>query len=344
MVGASYLCFAEWAMASSRPPELVAMVADIGPDEFGTAIYPGGAFALDTALGFVAQVSGKERSAVVTLLSHLWHRNRLRRAYEELPLLDSTRAALGTRVGFLEDWLEHDVPGDPYWAHMDHSDVLSTVDAAVLLRGGWYDLFASSTISRVRAAALPGPHPYLTMGPWAHSEFGMRAWRTLMPETLGWLRRHLGGDDRAPLREHPVRVFVLGADEWREYDDWPPPGLREQSWYLAQPGELGTSPPSASAADRYRYDPADPTPSVGGPLLFLGAGPKDNRTLEARPDVLTSTSPPLDHDLTVFDSPMLELHFGSTAPSTGCLPRDSVTSHPMAVPRTSATHSCGSPR
>jgi putative CocE/NonD family hydrolase len=139
-----------------------------------------------------------------------------------------------------------------------------------------------------------------------------------MPETLSWFRTHLDGSDGSAvaMRTKPVRVYVLGADEWREYDDWPPSGLSERRWYL-QPGRrLGPASPSATTEDHYRYDPADPTPSVGGALLFFGAGPRDNRGLEARPDVLTYTSDPLDEPLTIFGAPRVELHIGTTMPTT----------------------------
>jgi len=85
------------------------------------------------------------------------------------------------------------------------------------------------------------------------------------------------------LRELPVRLFIMGADEWRDFPDWPPTGYQAQRWYL-QPG-FGLSPtsPVVSAPDHYRYDPEDPTPAVGGSSLSKNSGAKDNRALEARP-------------------------------------------------------------
>ncbi len=47
------------------------------------------------------------------------------------------------------------------------------------------------------------------------------------------------------------------------------------------------------------YDPADPTPSLGGQLLSRTAGPRDNGTLEARDDVLTFTGPPLTEPMDI---------------------------------------------
>src|SRR5262249_38697797 len=99
----------------------------------------------------------------------------------------------------------------------------------------------------------------------------------------------------------PVRVHVGGVNEWRELADWPPPGTRSSMWYLHPDGGLATDPPPTCTPDRYRYDPADPTPAVGGAVEnFDGtAGAKDNRALERRADVLTYTSDVLTADLEV---------------------------------------------
>jgi putative CocE/NonD family hydrolase len=322
-LGASYLCFTQWALAESAPPELRAMVASVGPHEFGPAIRPGGALALDTAIGFAAQVTGGG-GTLWKMASQTWKQPGFRRAFRELPLGESYQRALGTRVGWFEDWLAHDSPVDPYWSRMDHSKALDALDAPVLLQGGWYDMFAADTIGEYERLRDRGMRPHLTMGAWSHRDFGMHAWVSLMPEVLAWLRTHVS--DEAPVgddavREHPVRVFVLGADEWREYDDWPPPGLVEHTWYLAREGRLVPSPSTVAGLDEYRYDPADPTPAVGGPLLFLGAGPKDNGSLEGRADVLTYTSERLEDDVTIFGAPRVEVHLQSSAASTDVFAR-----------------------
>jgi putative CocE/NonD family hydrolase len=69
------------------------------------------------------------------------------------------------------------------------------------------------------------------------------------------------------------------------------------------------------APDHYRYDPANPTPSVGGTLLLTG-GPRDNRRLEARPDVLSFTTASLDADLEVIGPISLELYVRSSLEHT----------------------------
>jgi putative CocE/NonD family hydrolase len=135
-------------------------------------------------------------------------------------------------------------------------------------------------------------------------------------EAPTWFDAHLK-DDQTRLRRKPVRIYVMGAGEWREMDDYPPPAV-EIRYYLHDEARLSTEPPPAvSTPDTYRYDPADPTPAVGGALLaFKGAGPQDNRALEARNDVLCYTMPPLARDLEITGPVRLELFARSSLEHT----------------------------
>ncbi|MGH7803859.1 MAG: CocE/NonD family hydrolase, partial [Candidatus Binatia bacterium] len=310
-IGASYLCFTQWAGAREAAPELKTMIAQVGPHDFAGTILEGGSFALDSALSFAAQVSMREAPALLTILRQVLGRRRVGRAFRELPLAESCERALGGRVGFLEDWLARSDPRDAYWRSIDHACALETLAAPVFLQGGWYDMFAAYTVAQYEALRRRGRRPYLTMGPWTHAQFSFAAASTLLPETLAWLRTHLGGNG-GDLRNAPVRVWVLGAEEWRDFADWPPPEARGEVWHLHPEGRLARDPAPESAPDRYRYDPADPTPSVGGGTILFAAGPRDNRKLEARADVLTYTSAPFDEDRLVVGSPVVNLHTRSS--------------------------------
>ncbi len=117
-------------------------------------------------------------------------------------------------------------------------------------------------------------------------------------DVYGWLRAAAQGS-HAP-GGALVRVHVGGVEEWRDLPDWPPPGCSPTAWHLHAEGRLATTPaPNGSPPNRYRYDPAQPTPSVGGAVENLDgtAGAKDNRRLEQRADVLTYNSDVLDADL-----------------------------------------------
>ena len=120
-------------------------------------------------------------------------------------------------------------------------------------------------------------------------------------------------DDPSGLREKPVRIHISGLNEWRDYDRYPPGPPAMQSWHIQPGGALAQAAPPAAEPDRYRYDPADPTPNIGGNMFaFTGAGPVDNALRENRGDVLCYTSGPLAEDLTIIGQTQVTLHAGTS--------------------------------
>jgi putative CocE/NonD family hydrolase len=162
--------------------------------------------------------------------------------------------------------------------------------------------------------AEAGRDPHLTIGPWYHAD--ARYLVEAVRQALDWFDVHLKGQ-REKQRARPVRVYVMGAEEWRDFEIWPPPALRIR-YYLREGQRLSIEPPvNGEYPDRYRYDPADPTPNFSGPLINLPQGAvRDNRELEARSDVLTYSTAPLDRDLDVIGPVCLELFTQSTATHT----------------------------
>jgi putative CocE/NonD family hydrolase len=139
-------------------------------------------------------------------------------------------------------------------------------------------------------------------------------------QAIGWYDRHLKGIP-GRVRTYPVDVFVMGRDEWRSYTAWPPRAVAT-CFYLQPGGGLAVDLPrpgetsQVDDADQYRYDPADPTPSLGGATFMNNAGSVDNRPVESRPDVLVYTSAPLETDLTVVGPVRLTLFVRSSRPYT----------------------------
>lgn len=135
-------------------------------------------------------------------------------------------------------------------------------------------------------------------------------------EALSWLHSHLVGTGDAP-GSTPVRVHVGqigGRGEWRDLADWPPPGAATQSWHLHLGGTLAAS--GGEGTSRLRYDPHDPTPSVGGPRMdSKGYGPKDTGKLEARDDVLTFTGPVIGEPQDVIGPVSLRLKVRGSSPN-----------------------------
>ncbi|MGH2856186.1 MAG: CocE/NonD family hydrolase, partial [Solirubrobacteraceae bacterium] len=209
------------------------------------------------------------------------------------------------------------------------------VQIPVLSIGGWYDCFAQGVLDNHCAVAAGLGR--LIVGPWTHANFtegigelsfGLRARSDdLTALQLSWFRAQLTeGSASAPdAAQQPVRIFVMGADRWRDEPCWPPPGSVDERWYLRAGGGLTrASPDGADPASEFVYDPADPVPTLGGATLiapFVAAGPIDHRSVEERHDVLAFTSEPLEADLEVTGRVRVILHAQSSAPATDWVAR-----------------------
>jgi hypothetical protein len=309
--GPSYLGFVQWAIAS-EVPELQAMSTWISSAEFRSPIYPGDAIYLEAMLTWTELVNIQETFRL-GLFGQAMHSSKKREAaFWHLPLDQADRAVLGKNIPFWQDWMIHDQPGDEWWAEIDYSFDVPKATAPNLMIGGWYDLFLPQTIRDYHALQQAGRQPYLTIGPWAHTD--TQLFPVALNETITWLRTRLLPEQDG-LRRAPVRIYVMGADEWRDLPAWPP-AYNAQPWYLQPDGRLAPTLPPESAPDRYQYDPAKPTPHVGGAGMGKVTGPKDNRAVETRPDVLVYTSDVLEQDLEVIGPVTAVLYLQSSLPHT----------------------------
>ena len=172
--------------------------------------------------------------------------------------------------------------------------------------GGWYDIFLPGQLRDFQALQQAGRPARLTVGPWTHIDQDPAPLR----EALGFGLAHARGEP--PPDRLPVRLYVMGEEAWRDFPSWPPPGYQPARYYLQPDGGLSSQPPGESAPDAYRYDPADPTPAVGGVLMSRSGGRVDNTKLEARPDVLSYTTARLDSDIEVIGEVSAEIWFRSS--------------------------------
>ncbi|MGA2051558.1 MAG: CocE/NonD family hydrolase, partial [Terracidiphilus sp.] len=147
--------------------------------------------------------------------------------------------------------------------------------------------------------------------------------------TLEWYDYLLQGKQNKFATNKPVKIFVMGKNEWRYEDDWPLKRAKETRYLLgsggkansaAGDGALSTADAKGAEADSYVYDPANPVPTVGGPLCcdgtHLAPGPRDQKEVEARPDVLVYSTSPLDQDLEVTGPVTLDLFAKTSAADT----------------------------
>ena len=355
-MGASYYGATQWLAASEQAPALRAMAPFITTDQYYDRwTYQGGAFQLGFmlqwaastfALGEVVRRLGQGRASMAQFAAVIAGGDGVTAAYEHLPLSDVP--GLEEFAPYYRDWLAH--PSyDEYWRAAAPCEHYEKISAPALNFGGWYDLFLGGTLANYTGMQARGgsaaarKHQRLVIGPWVHGynggvyperNFGLMAMDAVADVTamqIRWFDHWLKGEANGVLDDKPVKLFIMGLDAWREEADWPLPDTRYEKWYLhsdgranslAGDGRLSTSAPSAEDPDTYLYDPREPVRTCGGatflPGLFVAAnaGPRDQRAIEARADVLCYTSAVLEEDLEVTGPVSLSLFVTSSAVDT----------------------------
>jgi len=241
------------------------------------------------------------------------------------------------------DWLAH--PSyDDYWKQLSIEERFAEITVPVLHIAAWYDIFLGGSLRNyigIKAhggseAARRGQHLLVTIGGHAGGgrnigdvDFGAAAAEFDENEiTLKWYQYLFKGVQNE-FAGKPVKIFVMGANHWREEDDWPLARTQSTKYFLHSvkaansvrgDGSLSMAAPRSEPSDHYVYDPANPAPTIGGPLCcdsqHLAPGPKDQRPVEARDDVLIYTTPAFSQDTEVTGPVSLELFAQSSAVDT----------------------------
>jgi uncharacterized protein len=306
-IGSSYLAYTQWALALDPPPELRAMVVQLSPHDLGAACFGQGLFELYSRLKWSDLVAHQDDGDGA--LQRIWRTvssdRRLAPALSRLPLQATADGIGGNGAPWYAEWLRHPDLSDPYWDSRRASAALDRVAVPTLLVSGYQDLFLEQTLRQYHALRRRGVPAALTIGPWTHltMDTGLAA-----RETLAWLDAFAAGNGPTP-RAQPVRAWTGGTGHWHDLPDWPPAGAVAQSWYLRGDGALTDSPPDTGRSmSTFRYDPLDPTPSVGGRITSYRGGSRDNTELEARSDVLTFSTAALGAPVHVAGAPAVQLY------------------------------------
>jgi putative CocE/NonD family hydrolase len=296
MTGGSYLGHTQWAIAPYVDPPLQSVSLNITAARITAAFYEHGTPAIQNALGWTGVIGRQERVSLPGPIPNPVQMARTKRALRKVPLQAADVDVAGAPVAFWRDFLGHAGAADEFWAVADHDGADLTRLPPVSMVTGWWDLFLPWQLRDYAAIRAAGVQAHLTVGPWLHGE--PAEVKAITQQDIAWLDRHLGAGP-AP-KGAPVRVFLQTAGTWLDFEQWPPPAATDTAYYLrasrglSEDGEPGDAEPA-----RFVYDPADPTPSAGGPLLQPPGKQVDNAAIEARPDVLTFTTGPLraDQDL-----------------------------------------------
>lgn len=344
--GFSYPGAVQLLGAAEQPTGLVCIAPGFtGSDFFDGWTYVGGAFSLAFIVSWVqpllALPDALKREDLVAAIALAQRANDFPGLYwtqplETFPLLKDADVA-----PYFFEWLEHDTRDD-YWKAISIRERFDRITAPALHVGGWYDTFVEGTLENFAALSAsadddPARAQRLVIGPWIHipwapingvRNFG-REGRNLVDELQArwfdfWLKGEGTLDDWAP-----VRLFVMGDNEWRDYDAWPPSSARVQEWYLRSAGratslsgdgELVQEAPGPEPPDVYVHNPGWPVPSAGGRSCCVAdvapVGPFEQSYIEIRNDVLVYSTPPLDHDLEVVGTVELVLFAATDAVDT----------------------------
>jgi putative CocE/NonD family hydrolase len=334
MWGGSTFGYTQWVIADVLPPDAALMI-QISSTSFYSMFYPGGAFSLSSALFWALRSHGPE---------DVWpDADALDRGVNGWPAADADLRAVGKRVPFFQDWIrnpEWEASGSAIptlnWVSIDWKNRPERLNAPTLLMAGWFDPFLPSQLQdfvRIRSGVRKAAQDVrLVIGPWAHAVTvplpGNPPNRNYRLESLApsipWFDRHLRRDIREPKAWAPVRLYVMGANVWRDEEEWPLARARETSWYLSSNGRansasgngrLTLAPPSTDAVDSFESDPQNPVPTRGGSALGFGAGVENQSDVERRQDVLVYTSDPLERDTEVTGPVAVELFVDASTPS-----------------------------
>ena len=343
MQGGSYLGQNQWRAAQAAPPSLVT----IFPSVASTSIYHdwitlNGAWRLSFNFGWgpVRQESRIMQNPGPHSVDglHAIHYDEVQR---HLPL-NTMQQLVGRRAMFYDDWLANP-DYNAYWKPLNVEEMFARISIPVHTFGGWFDIFSQGTLRGYVGMSQKGATErirrgsHIVIGAWGHGstqktgdiDFGAPAHVNELALQLRWYDYWLKGIDNGLAGEPPVKLFLMGRNEWVLENEYPLARTEYRPLYFASNGSANTDrgdgrltwtkPNGSSAPDRFRYDPNDPVPSVGGNNCCgtpTPAGPRDQRTIERRRDVLVYTSDPLEQELEVTGPVKVVLHASSDAVDT----------------------------
>ena len=348
MFGGSYVGATQMLAAIAHPPHLAGICPVVTASNYHDGwTYQGGAFeqwfnqswtsglAQDTLLHQVERMPSTPEAVNVLPLT-------------QYPIFNTNPASVvntSTAVvaPYYLDWLAH--PSyDDYWKRVSIEEHFSEVRVPALHTAAWYDIFLGGSLRNYMGIkangsdeARTGQRLLVVIGGHAGGgrkigevDFGPDAEKNDENDvTLAWYDWLFKGVQNSFAAGKPVKIFVMGANQWREEEDWPLARAKATKFYLHSNGAansakgsgvLSTWVPSKESSDTYTYDPANPVPTIGGPLCcdsdHLAPGPRDQRKVEERSDVLVYSTSPLEHDLEVTGPVRLDFFAASSAVDT----------------------------
>jgi len=326
--GGSYEGINQWLAAVQQPPHLTTMIALVSPSDPFVEWPTGIPLPQDVSWYFFTSGHVDQNIEAVD-----WTK-----VYDHLPILSLDDVA-GRPNQNWKDLFDHPTL-DAWWEPLRYQNKFERVQVPVLHISGWYDDEQIGTPLNYIGMTTRGPSQVrksqkLMMGPWPHAvnstgklgsvDFGPTAVIDLDAYLLRWYDLWLKGKDTGIIGEPPVRIFVMGANQWVNENEWPIARTKWTNYYVHSAGHansasgdgtLTTDAPGAEPGDAYKYDPASPTPFITAPSFAQIGGPDDYREVEKRDDVLVYSTDPVADDTEVCGPIRAEVYAASSAPDT----------------------------
>jgi putative CocE/NonD family hydrolase len=341
MFGTSYPAYTQVAPAQFRNPAVKALVpVSAQSDNYGSVWSSDGILHLAFGPTWAAQqeaIATHQPAPAADWTNVAW----------TLPLKDIPKK-VSVYSPFMADVLAHDTH-DAFWKAMSIRDKYAEMDVPAFHVTGWFDDLSAETqtnftgMSTRSRTASAKRWQKLLIGPWGHGvprfpdgnwvfgdvDFGPEARIDFQAMQQKWFDYHLKGLANGQDKDAPVKIFVMGANKWRDEQEWPLARARATRYYLHSKGfantrfgdgVLSTDPPADEPADHFRYDPRSPVPTYGGhgccDYAFAAMGPLDQRVNESRPDVLVYSTPVLTEDTEVTGVVEVQLLFSTDVTDT----------------------------
>lgn len=338
MYGKSYWAGTQWLVAVEQHPNLKAIIPQVmNADIWQCGYRCNGALSLALAAG--SRAYSEDSMAEIRDLG-------VKRFFQHLPLITMDERVGGVRThGSRELWKQYVTHStfDEYWRTItirgDGQDgKYQKINIPVYLMGGWYDYYAGAALTSFQR--LKEVHPAtdvrVVINPSNHlnrvvdgRDFGEYAGKDEIALAIRWLDHVLGGTENGIGDEPPIKIFVMGINEWRFEREWPLARTAFTKYYLHAPeegrhGRLDVQVPVDEPPSRYVYDPDNPVPTLAGNHSVIDdaladsirAGIMDQRPNETRSDVLVWSSDPLEQPVEVTGPIVVQLHASSSAPDT----------------------------
>jgi putative CocE/NonD family hydrolase len=348
MFGGSYVGATQMLAAIAHPPHLAGICPVVTASNYHNGwTYQGGAFEQwfneSWTSGLAQDTFDRTVSHNTNALQGMWTLPLA--SYPLFNFSDSSATVYSTPAlaPYFLDWLAH--PSyDDYWKRWSIEEHYADINVPALTVAAWYDIFQGGSLRNYAGTrahggdgARAGQRLLVVIGGHAGDgrkigdvDFGPAAAQFEEDAvTLSWYEYLFQGIQNNFAKEKPVKIFVMGRNEWREEDDWPLARAQSSKYFLHSDGNanslrgagsLSAAAPRSESPDHYIYDPANPVPTIGGPLCcdsgHLPPGPRDQRPAEARDDVLIYSAPAFAQDTEVTGPVSLELFAKSTAVDT----------------------------